>query len=159
LPGPDARLLERASRCLSLALAEAGALALSLFPPEPAPLAQVRRHAGERGRHRRRRPAEEPPRRRRVSRLRLDLGGKRQFRPSNRQPTWIVDPIDGTRSYLDGDDGWCMAVALVAGGRPVVAGIVRPTTSEPSKPSPAAGRGSTARRFGRAAGASWKGPS
>ncbi len=26
---------------------------------------------------------------------------------------WIVDPIDGTRSYLAGLDDWCVSVALV----------------------------------------------
>ena len=50
--------------------------------------------------------------------------------PTPGSPTWIVDPIDGTRAFLDGDDGWCVAAALVADGRPVVAGIMRPTTSE-----------------------------
>ena len=31
----------------------------------------------------------------------------------SRRLTWIVDPIDGTRNYLNGHDEWCVSVALV----------------------------------------------
>lgn len=30
---------------------------------------------------------------------------------------WIVDPIDGTRSYLDGDPDWAVQIALAVDGR------------------------------------------
>ena len=43
---------------------------------------------------------------------------------------WIVDPIDGTRAYIAGREDWCIAAALVAGGRPVLAGIYAPVTDE-----------------------------
>lgn len=35
----------------------------------------------------------------------------------------VVDPIDGTRAFVSGDARWCVSVALVTGGRPVV-GVV-----------------------------------
>ncbi|WP_369211796.1 inositol monophosphatase family protein [Streptomyces flavofungini] len=31
-------------------------------------------------------------------------------------PVWIVDPVDGTRQFVQGDPGFCMLVALAAGG-------------------------------------------
>jgi myo-inositol-1(or 4)-monophosphatase len=43
---------------------------------------------------------------------------------------WIVDPIDGTRSYLDGREDWVVSVALAARGRPVLAAIFAPATDE-----------------------------
>jgi myo-inositol-1(or 4)-monophosphatase len=47
-----------------------------------------------------------------------------------RRRVWVVDPIDGTRSYLAGRDDWTVSVALVAGGRPVVAAVFAPVTDE-----------------------------
>lgn len=43
---------------------------------------------------------------------------------------WIVDPIDGTRAYLAGHEDWAVSVALVDGGRPVLAGVFAPATDE-----------------------------
>jgi myo-inositol-1(or 4)-monophosphatase len=43
---------------------------------------------------------------------------------------WIVDPIDGTRSYLAGQPDWAISAALVADGRPVLAGVFAPATDE-----------------------------
>jgi myo-inositol-1(or 4)-monophosphatase len=43
---------------------------------------------------------------------------------------WIVDPIDGTRSYLQGNDDWCVSVALAVGGRPRLAALFAPSTDE-----------------------------
>ena len=43
---------------------------------------------------------------------------------------WIVDPIDGTRAFIKGGNNWCVAVALVSSGRPVVAAIYRPVDDE-----------------------------
>lgn len=37
--------------------------------------------------------------------------------------TFVVDPIDGTRAFLDGRDTWCVSVAIVEGGR-TVAGVI-----------------------------------
>ena len=33
---------------------------------------------------------------------------------------WVVDPIDGTRDYLRGRDGWAVSIALVEDGQPVI---------------------------------------
>jgi myo-inositol-1(or 4)-monophosphatase len=43
---------------------------------------------------------------------------------------WIVDPIDGTRAYLAGRPDWAISAALVADGRPVLAGVFAPVTDE-----------------------------
>jgi myo-inositol-1(or 4)-monophosphatase len=43
---------------------------------------------------------------------------------------WIVDPIDGTRSYLAGRPDWAVSAALVVDGRPVLAGVFAPVTDE-----------------------------
>jgi myo-inositol-1(or 4)-monophosphatase len=43
---------------------------------------------------------------------------------------WIVDPIDGTRSYLAGRPDWVISAALVDDGRPVLAGVLAPVTDE-----------------------------
>ena len=39
---------------------------------------------------------------------------------------WLVDPIDGTRDYVRGRDGWCVSVALVADGQPAFAVMSAP---------------------------------
>ena len=43
---------------------------------------------------------------------------------------WIVDPIDGTRAYLDGRDDWAVSAALAVAGRPVLAAIFAPASDE-----------------------------
>ena len=43
---------------------------------------------------------------------------------------WIVDPIDGTRAYINGRADWTIAVALVEKGRPQLASIYAPVTDE-----------------------------
>lgn len=43
---------------------------------------------------------------------------------------WVVDPIDGTRAFIDGRPDWCIAAALVRDGRPVVAALHAPATAE-----------------------------
>jgi myo-inositol-1(or 4)-monophosphatase len=54
---------------------------------------------------------------------------------------WIVDPIDGTRAYIEGFADWTVSVALIASGRPVLACLFAPATEEFF--SAAAGRGAT----------------
>ena len=39
---------------------------------------------------------------------------------------WVVDPIDGTRAYIDGIGDWAVAAALVENGRPIVGVIFAP---------------------------------
>jgi myo-inositol-1(or 4)-monophosphatase len=43
---------------------------------------------------------------------------------------WVVDPIDGTRAYIAGREDWSISVALVEGGRPVLAALFAPATDE-----------------------------
>jgi myo-inositol-1(or 4)-monophosphatase len=43
---------------------------------------------------------------------------------------WIVDPIDGTRAYLAGQEDWAVSVALAVHGRPVLAALYAPVTDE-----------------------------
>lgn len=43
---------------------------------------------------------------------------------------WVVDPIDGTRSFLEGREDWGISVALVENGRPILGGLYIPATAE-----------------------------
>ena len=43
---------------------------------------------------------------------------------------WIVDPIDGTRAFISGKPDWTVSVALVADGRPVLAGLYAPVLGQ-----------------------------
>ncbi len=44
--------------------------------------------------------------------------------------TWIVDPIDGTRSYLARQEDWSISVALVSQGSPLLAAVFAPARDE-----------------------------
>jgi myo-inositol-1(or 4)-monophosphatase len=48
----------------------------------------------------------------------------------SRRLTWVVDPIDGTRNYLNGNDEWCVSVALVEDASPVLAAVFAPVSDE-----------------------------
>lgn len=39
---------------------------------------------------------------------------------------WIVDPIDGTREFIQGIPEWCVSVGLVEDAKPVAGGILAP---------------------------------
>jgi myo-inositol-1(or 4)-monophosphatase len=43
-------------------------------------------------------------------------------------PCFVVDPIDGTRAFISGRLDWCVALAVVAGGRPVAGVLFQPAT-------------------------------
>src|ERR1700712_3773177 len=43
---------------------------------------------------------------------------------------WIVDPIDGTRGYLAGREDWCVSVALVENGAPILGAVFAPVSKE-----------------------------
>ena len=47
-----------------------------------------------------------------------------------KERVWIVDPIDGTRSFVAGREDWAICAALVEHGRPVVAVVELPATGE-----------------------------
>jgi len=44
--------------------------------------------------------------------------------------TFVVDPIDGTRGFLEGKDVWCVSIAVVEDGRPIVGVLECPARSE-----------------------------
>lgn len=43
-----------------------------------------------------------------------------------RRLVFIVDPIDGTRAFIEGDPRWCVSLALVADGAPIAAMVHAP---------------------------------
>lgn len=69
-----------------------------------------------------------------------------------KERVWIVDPIDGTRSFIAGREDWAICAALVERGRPIVACVEVPATGE----SFAAVKGGGATRNGQTIFASGK---
>lgn len=43
---------------------------------------------------------------------------------------WIVDPLDGTREFVEGIPEWCVSIAWVEKGKAIAAGITNPATAE-----------------------------
>jgi myo-inositol-1(or 4)-monophosphatase len=43
---------------------------------------------------------------------------------------WVVDPLDGTREFVDGIPEWCISIGLVEDGVPVAGGILSPSTDQ-----------------------------
>ena len=43
---------------------------------------------------------------------------------------FVIDPIDGTRQFMDGRPGWCISLALVADGVPVLGIVHTPVLDE-----------------------------
>ena len=48
----------------------------------------------------------------------------------NSRRTFVVDPIDGTRAFLDGRSTWCVSIAVVENGKPVAGVLECPVKSE-----------------------------
>jgi myo-inositol-1(or 4)-monophosphatase len=48
----------------------------------------------------------------------------------DKQRLWIADPIDGTNAFVNGTDGWCIGVALIENGRPILSALYRPAAKE-----------------------------
>jgi myo-inositol-1(or 4)-monophosphatase len=48
----------------------------------------------------------------------------------SRERVFVVDPIDGTRAFIEGADHWCVSLAVVEKGRPVVAALAAPARAE-----------------------------
>jgi myo-inositol-1(or 4)-monophosphatase len=48
----------------------------------------------------------------------------------SREWVWVVDPLDGTREFVEGVPEFCVSVAMVHRGRPVAGGICNPVTNE-----------------------------
>ncbi len=47
-----------------------------------------------------------------------------------RETLFVIDPIDGTRAFIAGQDTWCVSVAVVHRGRPVAGVLVAPAFGE-----------------------------
>ncbi len=43
---------------------------------------------------------------------------------------WVVDPLDGTREFVEGVPEFCVSIALVERGQPIAGGICNPATNE-----------------------------
>ena len=48
----------------------------------------------------------------------------------SREVVWIVDPLDGTREFVDGIPEWCISIGLVVEGVAVAGGVCNPATGE-----------------------------
>jgi myo-inositol-1(or 4)-monophosphatase len=44
--------------------------------------------------------------------------------------TWVVDPIDGTSPFVNGMPNWCVSIAVLSGGEPVIGVICAPCHNE-----------------------------
>jgi 3'(2'), 5'-bisphosphate nucleotidase len=56
----------------------------------------------------------------------------------HRERVWIVDPLDGTREYMEGRDDWAVHVALVVDGAPQAGAVAVPALGRlfASRPAP-----------------------
>lgn len=52
------------------------------------------------------------------------------YRERDKKRFWLVDPLDGTISYIKGDNSFGVMIALVEDGSPVVGVAYRPATNE-----------------------------
>ena len=48
----------------------------------------------------------------------------------NQKHVWVVDPLDGTREFVQGIPEFCVSIGYVENGRPVAGGICNPATNE-----------------------------
>ena len=48
----------------------------------------------------------------------------------SREQVWVVDPLDGTREFVQGIPEFCVSIAMVERGQPVAGGICNPATNE-----------------------------
>jgi myo-inositol-1(or 4)-monophosphatase len=60
-----------------------------------------------------------------LSEERADDGSRRR-----RRRVWMVDPIDGTRAFADGQPEFAISVALVVDGAPVLGAVLNPASGE-----------------------------
>ena len=63
---------------------------------------------------------------------------------------WLVDPLDGTKEYVERKPEWCISIALMEDGGLVAAGIFNPQTDELIYGSPEIGVVCRSRRAQRA---------
>lgn len=48
----------------------------------------------------------------------------------SKRRVWVVDPLDGTREFVQGIPEFCVSIGFVEDGRPVAGGICNPATNE-----------------------------
>jgi myo-inositol-1(or 4)-monophosphatase len=48
----------------------------------------------------------------------------------NKKHVWVVDPLDGTREFVQGLPEFCVSIGFVEDGKPVAGGIYNPATKE-----------------------------
>lgn len=48
----------------------------------------------------------------------------------DKRHVWVVDPLDGTREFVQGIPEFCVSIAMVEDGVPVAGGICNPATNE-----------------------------
>ncbi|MDK1481656.1 inositol monophosphatase family protein, partial [Sinorhizobium sp. 6-117] len=58
------------------------------------------------------------------------LGEEYGLEPGNSGFTWVIDPIDGTSPFVNGMPNWCVSIALLHDGVPVVGVISAPCHDE-----------------------------
>lgn len=52
------------------------------------------------------------------------------FTRLDKQRVWVVDPLDGTREFVQGIPEFCVSIAMVENGVPVAGGVCNPATDE-----------------------------
>jgi myo-inositol-1(or 4)-monophosphatase len=52
------------------------------------------------------------------------------FSRLNKERVWVVDPLDGTREFVQGIPEFCVSIGFVENGKPVAGGIYNPATKE-----------------------------
>jgi len=52
------------------------------------------------------------------------------FSRLDKRCVWVVDPLDGTREFVQGIPEFCVSIAMVENGIPVAGGICNPATNE-----------------------------
>lgn len=58
------------------------------------------------------------------------LGEEHGYKDGSSGYTWVVDPIDGTAPFVNGMPSWCVSIAVVKGGLPVIGVIKVPCSDE-----------------------------
>ena len=58
------------------------------------------------------------------------LGEESGARLPDARVLWVVDPIDGTSCFLNGLQTWCLSLAIVADGEPVIGVVYDPNHRE-----------------------------
>lgn len=58
------------------------------------------------------------------------LGEEYGLQPGSSGYSWVVDPIDGTSPFVNGMPNWCVSVAVIYQGEPVIGVIMAPCQQE-----------------------------